>query len=181
MMKKTALIGLLILLASANAFSLVIVEAKGIYFSPSDTSFKDIYGSGWMAGGEIGFRIIKRLDVWVGGGYFSRNGKLSFTQEATKLLIQPFGGGLRFRFTTGMITCYASAGANYYQYKESNPIGDIKATGLGYVGKLGAFIKIVDGFEIDLNVGYSSCKMKPADFEINIGGLEAAAGLAIEF
>lgn len=180
-MKKTAVIGLFVLLASANAFSLVIVEAKGIYFSPSDTSFKNIYGSGWMAAGEIGFRIIKRLDVWVGGGYFSRSGNLTFTQEATKLSIQPVGGGLRYRFTTGMVSCYASAGLNYYQYKELNPIGDVKATGIGYMGKLGAFIKIVDGLQIDLDVGYSYCKMKPADFEINIGGLEAAAGLAIEF
>jgi hypothetical protein len=181
MMKKMAVIGLFVLLASANAFSSVIFEAKGIYFSPSDKSFKDIYGSGWMAGGEIGFRIIRRLDVWFGGAYFSREGNLTFTQEKTKLSIQPIEGGLRFRFTTGMISCYASAGLNHYQYKESNPIGEVKATAIGYVGKLGIFMKIVDGLQIDFNLGYSYCKMKPADFEINVGGLEAAAGLAIEF
>lgn len=180
-MKKIALVSLAVLVVSSSAFSSIIFEAKGCYFTPFEKSFRDIYGAGWKPAGEIGIRLINRLDFWVAGAFFSRNGKLTYTEEETKLTILPVGGGFRFRFTTGRASCYASAGLNYYQYKESNPIGDVEATGVGYVGKLGAFIRIVGGLEIDLNVGYSYGRMKPADFEINIGGFEAGVGLAVEF
>jgi hypothetical protein len=34
---------------------------------------------------------------------------------------------------------------------------------------------------VDFYGGYSSCKFTPADFEINVGGLEAGAGLVLRF
>jgi len=174
-------IGLAVLVASATAFSSIVFEAKGYYFSPSEKYFRDIYGAGWMAEGEIGIRLFRDLELWAGGGYFSRKGKLTFTREETTLTIQPLGGGLRYRITSGRISGYVGAGVNYYQYKESNPIGNVSKNSLGYVGKAGAFIRIVPGLLLDLNLGYTYCKMTPADFEINIGGIAAGAGLAIEF
>ena len=69
----------------------------------------------------------------------------------------------------------------YYQYKESNPLGNVSKGGLGYVGKLGSYIDIAGGFLIDLYINYSYCKLKPADFEINIVGLEAGVGIGYRF
>jgi len=34
---------------------------------------------------------------------------------------------------------------------------------------------------IDLYLSYSYCKIKPADFEINIGGIEAGIGIGYKF
>ena len=180
-MKKIVLMSLILLMASSSASSFIVLEAKGCYFTPFEKSFRDIYGAGWMPGGEIGVRLFDGLDFWVAGGLFSRHGKLTFTQEETKLSILPLGGGFRVRFSKGIASCYAGAGLNYYQFKESNPIGDARKTGFGYVGKVGVFVRIVDGLLLDFNLGYSHCRMRPADFEINIGGLEAGAGLAVEF
>jgi hypothetical protein len=180
-MKKIALIGFVVLIASTSAFSFIVLEAKGIYFSPSDRTFRDIYGAGWMAGGEIGIRIFKGLEVWGEGTYITKKGQLTLTREETTLSIQPVGGGLRYRFTSGKISGYAGAGVDYFQYKESNPIGDVSKKSIGYVGRVGVFFRIVPGLLLDLNLGYSYCKMNPADFEIDIGGIAAGAGLAIEF
>jgi opacity protein-like surface antigen len=180
-MKKMAVIGLAVLMASTSAFSFIVLEAKGQYFSPSERYFRDIYGAGWMAEGEIGIRLFRGLELWAGGGYFSRKGQLTFTREETTLTILPVGGGLRYRITSGKISGYVGAGVNYYQYKESNPIGDVSKKSAGFVVKAGVFFRIVPGLLLDLNLGYTYCKMTPADFEINIGGIAAGAGLAIEF
>lgn len=53
--------------------------------------------------------------------------------------------------------------------------------GLGYIGKIGSYVKVTGGFLIDLYVNYSYCKMRPADFKINIGEIEAGVGIGYEF
>ena len=164
----------------ANAAD-VIIEFKGSYFSPSESFFKDIYGGGIMYGAEVSFSVWKQLDVWLGGSYFTKKGELTFTKEETKLDIMPIGGGLKYRLTTGVFNLYAGAGLNYYQYKESNPLGDVSKGGLGYIGKIGSYVNVAGGFLIDLYVNYSYCKLKPADFEINIGGIEAGVGIGYKF
>ena len=83
--------------------------------------------------------------------------------------------------TSGDFRLYIGGGINYYQYKESNPIGDASENGLGYIGKLGGFLSVTQSLVFDVFVNYSYCKIQPADFEINIGGLEAGIGLGVEF
>jgi hypothetical protein len=174
-MKRLIAIGLMVFMASVTAFSSIGI--KGIYFSPSDSDFKSIYGSGWMYGGEITFKITKGLDAWLDGGYFARTGVLTYTQEETKLMLVPIGAGLRYRILTGKVVPYVGAGARYYMYRESNVIGDVNKGGVGFVGKAGVLISIIHGIGVDLSAGYSWCKMKPADFEFNVGGLELGAGI----
>jgi hypothetical protein len=42
-------------------------------------------------------------------------------------------------------------------------------------------MKVTGGLIIDLHISYSYCKMKPADYRINIGGFEAGIGIGYEF
>jgi len=164
----------------ANA-SDVIVELRAHYLHPSEKAFRDIYGGGMMYGGEVSIGVWRSIEVWFGGSYFSKKGKLTFTKEETKLEIYPIGGGLKYKLSTGIFDLYAGAGLNYYQYKESNPLGDVSKGGLGYIGKIGSYVKVTGGFLIDLYVNYSHCKIKPADFKINIGGIEAGVGIGYSF
>ena len=164
----------------ANA-SDVIVELKAHYLHPSEKAFRDIYGGGMMYGGELSIGVWRGLEVWFGGSYFSKTGELTFTKEETKLEIYPIGGGLKYRLSTGIFDLYAGAGLNYYQYKESNPLGDVSKGGVGYIGKIGSYVKVTGGFLIDFFVNYSYCKIKPADFKINIGAIEAGVGLGYSF
>jgi opacity protein-like surface antigen len=180
-MKKYIIVLMIaIALLSAQAYA-VNIEVKGAYYFPSDKSFKDIYGNGLMIGAEIVFKISGPLDMWIEGNYLTAKGKLSYTQEVTTVKIIPAGAGIRYTYLAGRVSPYVGAGARYYQYKESNPIGIAKKGGFGFVVTGGVGLKIVDRVSLDFRLGYSSCSMTPADFKINIGGLEAGGGLVIAF
>ncbi len=157
----------------------VTVEVKGSFFYPTEQAFKDIYGGGFMYGGEISLGIWKNLDIWIGGYYFSQYGELSFTGEETSLKIVPLGGGLKYRLSTGVLSFYGGAGVNYFNYQESNVIGDEKAGAVGFVTKVGVYLEPVNQFVIDFFVEYSYCRMTPADFTINIGGIKAGIGIGV--
>jgi len=159
----------------------IFVEVKGSYFSPTEEAFKDIYGSGIVYGGEFGFVVWRNIEIWLGGSYFTKKGELTFTKEKTELEIIPLGGGLRLRFPAGSVSFYGSAGLNIYQYKESNPIGVVNKSGLGFLGKIGGIAKVTGGLFFDFFVSYSYGKLKPADYEVNIGGIEGGVGLGYEF
>ncbi|MGD2295285.1 MAG: hypothetical protein PVF22_05560 [Candidatus Aminicenantes bacterium] len=179
MKKACSLIAALFLVAMFIHARSVTIEAKGSYFYPSEEAFQDIYGGGLMYGGEVSVSIWKNLELWVGGCYFTQDGLLTFTQEDTTLKILPFGGGLKYRITNGVLGLYIGAGVNYYDYRESNVIGDVQKGGVGGVAKLGLYIEPVKMFVVDVFAEYSYCKMTPADFTINIGGIKAGIGLGI--
>jgi hypothetical protein len=151
------------------------------YFSPSGQSLKDVYGSGVCFRAEATIFVLRNFAFWVGGSYFHKNGMLTFTEEETKLTIFPLGGGIKYRKLFGDISLYLGIGLNYYQFKESNPIGDVSKGGLGYIGLLGGSVKLTEGLLLDLYSNYSYCKMTPVDFEIDVGGLEIGIGLIYEF
>ena len=181
-MKKLIIIIVTVIFSSglANATDF-IVELKAHYLHPSEKAFRDIYGGGMMYGGEVSIGVWRGLEVWFGGSYFSKKGELTFTKEETKLEVYPLGGGFKYRLSAGIFDLYAGAGLNYYQYKESNPLGDVSKCGLGYIGKIGSYVKVTGGLLVDLYVNYSYCKIKPADFKINIGGIEAGVGMGYSF
>lgn len=154
---------------------------KGSYFNPSEQAFREIYGSGIMFGGELAFKIWNSLDIWLDGNYLKRTGELTYTQEETKLRIIPVTFGLRYRFTSGVTNLYLGLGACYFMFHESNIIGDVDKGGIGFKGKMGSFFSITRNLFFGLSVSYSYGKMTPAYFTINVGGIEAEAGIGFEF
>jgi len=178
-MKKIVILALMVLLASVEVSASVSIGIHGQYFSPADADFKSIYGGGLMGGGEISLAIAKSLDLWLDGAYFAKAGNLSYTGESTELTLIPIGVGLKYRVLSGKISPYVGAGAKYFVYRERNSLGEVTAGGFGFVGKIGLAISVSNHFGFDILAGYSSCKMKPADFEFNVGGLEFGAGLII--
>jgi len=173
---------LICFLLSGSAFSVeLIIQLKGSYFFPSEPAFKEIYGGGLMYGGEVDIQINRAISFWAGGSYFSKQGRLTFTDEQTRVKIIPAGGGVKFVLSGRRVHYYGGFGLNYYQYQESNPIGLAKKGGWGVVGRIGADVRLSAGMIIDLFVNYSHCRIKPADYRINIGGLEAGAGIGYAF
>ena len=151
------------------------------YFRPSKQAFRNIYGNGVMYRAEIGIGIGRGLELWMGSGYFSKKGELSFTKEITKLQILPVGGGVRYISIEGNINLYTGIGLNYYQVKETNPIGEVSKGRLGFGGETGAFKRITGDLIIDFRMHYYYCKIELADRKINIGGLTVGIGLGYEF
>lgn len=180
-MKKTLINTVVLLLAATNILTgSVTIEAKGSYFYPMEGAFQDIYGGGLMYGGEVSVGIWKGLEVWAGGYYFTRDGQLTYTGEETALKIIPLGGGLKYKITQGLLSVYMGAGANYFDYRESNVIGDVQKGGVGVIVKLGLQIEPVKMLVIDLFAEYTYCRMTPADFSIDIGGVKAGIGLGLK-
>jgi hypothetical protein len=181
-MRKLAAIIITNLCLSGSAIATDITfELKVHYFGPSDQAFQDIYGGGLMYGAEINIRAWESLDLWFGGNYFSKTGELTFTDEETELKLFTIGGGVKYRILSRIFALYVGLGLNYYQFKESNPIGEVSDGKLGLVGKIGSDITISGGLAVDLYVKYASCKIQPADFEIDIGGIMAGVGLGYKF
>lgn len=174
-------LAILIFLSGIIHAATFTIELKGSYFSPAEKAFKDIYGGGTTVGGEVSIGIWKKLHFWLGGNYYSGDGGLTYTGEETSLQILPIGGGLKYEFSSGTLCFYGGIGMNYYQYKESNVIGDVSKGGIGLIGKIGLNLNVTQGLFLDLFINYSYCKITPADFTINIGGVDVGAGLGYKF
>ena len=162
-----------------NTFSMVLLRAG--YFLASDAAYKDVYENGLVFGGEV--RVGgQSLAGWVEGNYRSATGKTTYTEEETKMSVLAFEGGALYRFEAGMISPYFGAGLGMYMFKESNePMGEAKQSKLGFCGLGGVAVGLGSSFILDARLKYSTCSMKPADFDINVGGLTLGIGLGMKF
>jgi len=179
-MKSLFAAGLMVGLASGAAFGSLTLKATRL--SPSDADFKSIYGGGTPFGGELSFGLGKNLEFWIGASSFSKKGKTTYTREETSLSLLPISGGLKVKLLPGKAICpYLAAGAEYVMFKETSPIGDASANGIGWIGKAGVTIRAARFLGFDVHGAYSSCSIKTADFTFNVGGLELGGGIVIIF
>lgn len=151
------------------------------YFLAGDSAFKDIYGNGVVYGGEL--RIGgKRIAGWIEGNYRARTGKSSFTEEETKVNVMAIEGGALYRIMPGNISPYVGAGIGFYMFDEKNSfIGEAKKSNVGFCGAAGVSVFVAKLLVLDCRLKYSTCSMKPADFDINVGGLTMGIGLGVRF
>ena len=153
----------------------------GFYFQPVEKAFDDIYGTGRGINAEGIIRLWKNLDFWVGAGYYTQKGKLTFTKEETTVKILPVKAGLRLRLPVSVLNFYISGGLGHFIFDEENLIGRVQETKMGYMGKLGCYVKIVKGLYIDCHFQYSHCSIKPLEIEADIGGMSLGLGIGYDF
>jgi len=151
------------------------------YYLASDSAFKDIYGNGEVFGGE--FRLGgKRIAGWLEANFRQRTGKFSFTGEETKVKVMSLEGGALYRIMSGTIWPYVGAGIGYYMYNENNvPLGEAKQSKIGFCAAAGVSVVVAELLVLDIRIKYNVCNMKPADFDINIGGLTIGMGMGVRF
>jgi opacity protein-like surface antigen len=151
------------------------------YFLASDSDFKNIYGNGAVFGGELRLGG-KRIASWLEANYRWRTGKFSFTGEETKVNVMSLEGGALYRIMSGNIWPYVGAGIGYYMYNEKNvPLGEAKQSKIGFCAAAGVSAIIAKLLVLDFRFKYSVCNMKPADYDINIGGLTIGMGMGVRF
>jgi len=182
MSKRILILCLAIIMSFASAYAKEVrIIVRGKYFQPVEQDFIDIYGKGMIYGGEINISVWKRIDIWAGVDYFSNKGELTFSKEETEIQIIPIYGGIKYRLSKGMLNPYIGLGLGYFLYKETNPIGTVEKGNIGYITQLGCLIKIMEGLFLDIHGAYNYCRVKPADKEANLGGLQGGIGLGFEF
>jgi len=157
------------------------VKIGAIYFIPSEQSFKDIYGSGLGFGGELNFGLWKSVALWIVGNYYSKDGSLPVTKEATTLSLFALGGGPKFRLSQARVSPYLGIGPVVYFYKEENPIGMAEGTGIGFIGQFGFSVQIVGGLILDASLNYTYCKVQPQNIKANVGGLQLGLSIGYAF
>lgn len=100
------------------------IEFIGSFFYPSEKSFRKIYESGIKYKLDLGRRLGKRLELHLERGYFSKKGKLTLTQEGTRVWLNPWGVSLRYVFLQRKLNLYAGGGLTYNTFREKNSIGE---------------------------------------------------------
>ena len=181
-MKKTGLAFLLSLffcgLALGESFT---VKLRSSVFVPQDNFFEEIYGEGFACGIEIDIPLWKKIDLWALGNYYSKQGKLTYTQDPTEVKILPIEWGLRYRFMSKKINLYTSIGLGYASLYESNFIGDVSTKGFGYNVSLGGFLFLFHNLIFDVFVHYSWYNVHPTSIKVNIGGYDIGVAIGYSF
>ena len=182
MKPRAAILALVLLLASvAPAAERFGITIRSGYFQPSDRFFRTIYGGGisWQAEGAVAFW--RGFELWAGAGLFSKDGHMIPTGEPTSVWLVPAGGGLRYVLRAGKVRIYGGAGILRDFFRESNFIGRISWGRWAPQFEAGSRILLRKPWFLDLHFQYSSCRMKPADLEFNVGGFSIAAGVGVRF
>lgn len=176
-----------LLLSSAVKAEIARLEISGSYFFPSEKAFREIYGPGGEIGFDIGKTIWKNMEFHLEVHYYTKTGRLTFTQEKTRVKILPLGAQLRYVFLKRGFHLYAGTGLTYCFFEEKNPIGKVDEGQLGLSARIGGYKKIkglkkfIKNFIIDAYISYSYCEMKPAEVKIEIGGADFGMALGFEF
>lgn len=163
------------------------IEFTGSFFYPSEKSFRDIYEPGIKYGLDLGRRLGKRLELHLERGYFTEKGKLTLTQEGTRVWLNSWGLSLRYIFLQKKLNLYAGGGLTYNTFREKNPIGEAEQSKVGLMLKVGAFSrikgfkKILKAFIISVHINYNYCEMKPAEIKFDSGGFDLGLTFGVEF
>ena len=188
MLKKT-IVGLVLLMLSGTAFAgSLSLQAKASYFFPSDTYFKSIYGSAPTFGAKVAYDLAIGLGLWADVEFYSKTGTTDVTGdtsmagETTKLRLVPVTAGVRYVFLPGgFVSPYLGAGIGLFQYKETNSIGTVSKSDIGFTAQAGVLVRLGRTVFVDLQGSYSSCKVNPAGVEAELGGIKAGLGLGVAF
>lgn len=165
--------------AKGGTFSMLLARVG--YFLSSDSQYKDVYKDGLVYGGEMRFAR-GALGVWLEGNYRAATGNLTFTEEETKMNVLAVEGGVLYRFAMDQLNPYVGGGAGYYMFKEtSDALGEAKKGSVGFCVLGGVTYLLGESIALDARIKWSTCKMKPADYDINVGGITVGAGLGIRF
>ena len=161
------------------SFSMLLLRAG--YFMASDSAYTDVYKNGLIYGGEL--RIGKnKIAGWLEGNYRAETGKFTVSKETTNVKVLVVEGGALYRIIPKALSPYVGAGVGYYMYDEkSSVLPGVKKNQVGFCVLGGVSYVIGKRLVVDGRIKYSLCKMKPADFDIEIGGLTAGLGFGIKF
>jgi len=171
------------------------VAVEGGMFRATQSSFRMLYGSGAPA---FSVRLEARLagGLWAIAGYRLLNVKgataiagPAFDDESYSLRFEmkSIQAGLRYAFAFGRIGLFAGAGGSANNYKERwDDVPGLGGSGkkIGWYAELGGTVAPARFLSLFIRGDYSSVPAgqgSALEPNVNLGGLEAAAGLAFRF
>ena len=147
----------------------------------SDDLYKEVYdGSGVSYNVDFGVRLGKTLEAFLHTDYFTKDGELTYTLEATTLKIIPIEVGARFLFKADRkckLYPYIGAAAGYYMYKEENPIGAVDEKKFGFSVEGGVRYYLMRSFFIDAKIKNVFLKVE----SVKLGGFAYMGAIGLSF
>jgi uncharacterized protein YgiM (DUF1202 family) len=167
----------------SRSFSMILARV-GVFLA-SDSNFKAIYGTGLVFGGELRVGPKRpggpRIVGWLEATSRQRDGKLSFTKEATKVTVTAVEAGALYRLKAADLSPYVGAGLGYHMLNETNVLGDAKQNKLGFCAIGGVSMTASRRIVLDARLKYSIVSMKPVDVAIKVGGITIGAAIGLKF
>ncbi len=102
---------LLVFIVGALHATDTLIEAKGAYYYPASSDFREIYSSGGMFGAEASFRTWGQLYTWGSGSFMIKKGHSIGLHDTTRIAFYPFGAGIKYLFPVKFVEFYLGAGA----------------------------------------------------------------------
>lgn len=144
----------------------------------SETVLKDVYGSSTLDYSlDLAYRFSDQIALVITGSYLNMEGSIVPTQESTTLSIIEGGGGLRYYLGESNLKLYLGAGAGYSMVKEENVLGTFDENKVCIYGEGGVNYFFSPSTFIDLKIKYRSLSAEGDLGNMNLGGLNAMAGL----
>ncbi|MEN6312262.1 MAG: outer membrane beta-barrel protein [Acidobacteriota bacterium] len=186
---RAARIGMILILAAGPAATAwgvpLTVEARAGLLSLNSGAARDVYGMGPAFGLDVTIPLWKQVGLWAGADYYRKKGRLTYTLEDTTLRVVPLFAGLKVQSTASRVKPYAALGAGLFAYKESNVIGSVSGSKIGFVAQAGVLARIKGPVSVDIHARYTSVRVmagEGTDAEtIDLGGLQGGLGVAIRF
>ncbi len=184
-MKKT----LMIVLITFIALSLPGADGGKFFFSakanllfPSDSNYKDIYGSSVIFPGfEIGFKVIKDFYLLAGYEGFSKDGSTPVLDETAKSTqkVLLFGLGYWGELSDKMGYRIEIGGASF-SYKEEAFGETVDGSKFGFFLDSGITHNLGKKFFVSLLLGYCSPSDEVNGVDIRLGGFKTSLGFGIK-
>lgn len=149
-----------------------------------DSRFKSVYEPGGdIRGLFLSSSLPLGFDFYAEIKEFNKTGKLTYTLEETKFLLIPLTLGIRYVYPGGILMPYLGGGADFYFYYESNAIAKTMNIVSGAHLLTGIYIQFGRNSPVRLNgrIKFTRLKAREGEIEVELGGFEYGAGLAIAF
>lgn len=164
-----------------NGENKVFIEANGNFLFPSDSGYKDVYGSSlFYPGFEAGFKIVNNIYIFAGFELLSAEGITPVLEEDAKSTQTILSAGVGYEGDLSDKLGYrVELGGSSFSYKEEAFDEEVTGSKIGFLLKTGLTYDLSDSFYLGIFLGYNSASDSVNGVDIKLGGFKASIGAGV--
>jgi hypothetical protein len=155
-------------------------------FAPSDSVFKEVYGtSGLALGLSAGRELYRSGDFSLAAGLevrrFAKSGGSTISGTASRLTLIPIAAGLEAAVRRSVVGLWLGGGADWIFYSEDSEWILSRGSAFGFHFAGGVFLEPASGPILKIYIRWSKATKAMAGFDVGLGGTEIGAALLFRF
>lgn len=174
--------------AIVRPFQNTLIGILGGSYGIASTAYTDVYGnSGYIFGGELSkyFVSTEKFSFGLSAAYryFSKDGKATFTKDATTLTLHPLSFTALALLKGREVTPFAGIGMDLFGYKEKSAVHEVSGNTVGFHVQAGVYYRIpgLDFLATKLYIKFTQATATQNGVDIKLGGTEFGLGLNLCF